>query len=156
MTVSTKDSVLFCPQCLSATIDASSLIGGSASCRTCQWQGKKEDCSHKNINHQFTSQEEIFRAFSRDVQLLIAEFGAQPIGRMLRKWGFLTDGPDGKPDAVTLTRYVRAIARGIAYEIVKEREAIEKETATPVAAPSSTEPLLPQQDIFPRKVVGRG
>lgn len=154
MTVSTDDSVLFCPQCMSATIDASSLIGGGASCRACLWKGKKEDCIHKSINHQFTSQEEIFRAFSRDVQLLVAEFGAVPIGRMLRKWGFLTDGPDGKPDATILTRYVRAIARGIASEIVKEREAIEKEAATPTA--SGPEPLRLQQDIFPRKVVGRG
>jgi hypothetical protein len=157
MTVSTNDSVLFCPQCVSATIDVSSLVGGSASCRACRWQGKKEECLHKNINHQFTSQEEIFRLFSRDVQLLVAEFGAIPIGRMLRKWGFLTDGPDGKPDAMILTRYVRAIARGIASEIVKEREAIEKETAAPAAAMEEKAGRLTlQHDIFPRKVVGRG
>lgn len=127
MIAQTQDTVLFCPKCTSATVDASSLIGGAASCRICNWQGKKEDCLHKTITHQFASQEEIFREFSRDVQLLVAEFGAVPIGRMLRKWLFITDGPDGKPDSAILARYVRAIARGIATEIVKEREAIEKE-----------------------------
>lgn len=127
MTVSTQDSVLFCSKCLSPTIDASVLAGGGASCRTCGWKGPREECLTKNINHQFASQEEIFREFSRDVQLLVAEFGAVPIGRMLRKWGFMVDGPDGKPDTKILTRYVRAIARGIAEAIVKERELIEKE-----------------------------
>lgn len=154
MTVSTNDSVLFCPQCMSATVDASSLVGGLASCRTCQWKGKKEDCVHKSIEHQFASQEEIFQAFSRDVQLLVAEFGAKPIGRMLRKWGFLVDGPNGAPDVEVLKRYVRAIARGIASAIVKEREALEKEASAPPIP--DLEPLLLQQDIFPRKVVGRG
>jgi hypothetical protein len=56
-----------------------------------------------------------------------------------------------------LTRYVRAIARGIASEIVKEREAIEKETAAPAAAMEEKAGRLTlQHDIFPRKVVGRG
>jgi len=126
---STSDWVLFCPRCVSAAIDASLLIGGAASCRSCGWSGKKEECLHKEINHQFASRDEILREFSRDVQLLVAQFGAVPIGRMLRKWGFLVDGPDGKPDTQVLARYVRAIARGIANEIVKEREAVEREAS---------------------------
>ena len=127
MSVITQDSVLFCPTCITATIDVSLLIGGGAVCRSCGWKGTREECLTKTLQHQFASQDEIFREFSRDVQILVAEFRAVAIGRMLRKWGFMQDGPDGKPDAKTLTRYVRAIARGIANEIVKEREAIEKE-----------------------------
>lgn len=127
MSVITQDFVLFCPTCITATVDVSSLIGGGAACRSCGWKGTREECLTKTLQHQFSSQEEIFREFSRDVQVLVAEFGAVAIGRMLRKWGFMQDGSDGKPDAKILTRYVRAIARGIANEIVKEREAIEKE-----------------------------
>ena len=127
MSVITQDSVQFCPTCITATIDVSLLIGGGAVCRSCGWKGTREECLTKTLQHQFASQDEIFREFSRDVQILVAEFGAVAIGRMLRKWGFMQDGPDGKPDAKILTRYVRAIARCIANEIVKEREAIEKE-----------------------------
>lgn len=125
--VSTQDSTLFCPSCMSPAIDVSALIGGGASCRSCAWRGAREECLSKTFDHQFATQEEIFRTFSRDVQLLVGEFGAVPIGRMLRKWGFLVDGADGTPNIKTLTRYVRAIARGIAGAIVKEREAVEKE-----------------------------
>lgn len=131
MSVITQDSVLFCPTCTSPTIDASALIGGGASCRNCHWKGAREECLTKTIDHQFATQEEIFRTFSRDVQTLVAEFGAVPIGRMLRKWGFLTDDAKGKPDTKTLTRYVVAIARGIATAIVNEREAMETEAAAP-------------------------
>lgn len=126
-TASTEDSVLFCPRCSKPTIDVSPLVGGGASCRTCTWTGQREECDVHLIKHQFSSNEEILHMFSRDVQILVAEFGAIPIGRMLRKWGFLVDGKDGRPDVKILTRYVRSIARGIAEAIVKEREAIEKE-----------------------------
>lgn len=147
--ISTQDSVLFCPTCTSPTIDASTLVGGGASCRTCSWKGQREECLTKTINHQFVSQEEIFQQFSRDVQLLVAEFGAIPIGRMLRKWGFLVEDTDGKPNTKILTRYVRAIARGIAEAIVKEREVIEKEE-------SAQEELCMGQVTSWKKAVGNG
>ena len=156
MTVSTPDSVLFCPRCTSATVDVSSLIGGGASCRTCAWQGQREDCQVHAINHQFTSQEEIFRTFSRDVQLLVAEFGAVPIGRMLRKWGFLVDGPDGKPDMKVLTRYIKAIARGIATSLVAERESIEAEDVLRGQAGDANFYPLAVNTAGLRKAVGRG
>ena len=154
MSVSTQDSVLFCPLCNCPTIDVSALIGGAASCRNCHWHGKREDCIVKEIQHEFANQEEVFRTFSRDVQLLVAEFGAVPIGRMLRKWGFMPDGPDGKPDTKVLTRYVRAIARGIAEAVVKERETVEKEDG--LRGKTEFVAHLDEANLFPSKVVGRG
>lgn len=127
---STTDSVYFCPACMSATVDVSALVGGAASCRSCKWEGVQEDCLKKNIEHQFASKDEVFRYFVRDVQLLVAQFGAAPIGRMLLKWGFLEHDADSKLNADILTRYVRAIGRGIATEIIKEREAIETKEET--------------------------
>lgn len=149
MSVSTHESVLFCPSCMSATIDASVLVGGSASCRTCQWKGQLEDCVVKGIDHEFASQEEIFRTFGRDVQLIVVQFGAEAIGRMLRKWGFIKDPIDSK----ILGRYVKAIARGIATEIVKERETIEKESAqeeTHRGEPTHMA-MADQKNFFPRR-----
>jgi hypothetical protein len=63
----------------------------------------------------------MLQIFNKDIQKFVAEFGAVPLARMLRKWGFIKD----PIDTVVLTRYVKAIARGIATELLKTREAIE-------------------------------
>ena len=125
----TPDKAWFCPACGSASVTASSLAGGAASCNTCTWRGAVEDLPTFFFTHDMGTPEEVFHAFFGDVRKLLGKHFATQIGQMLIKWGFM-DAPDGKNNAKVgrvLSRYVGSISRAAVTAIIAEREAMEKE-----------------------------
>lgn len=125
MADTTKEKVLFCPQCQCATVDSSALVGGEASCRGCRWKGQREDLLVRDVEHQFSSTEDVLRFFTKDIQFLVGAHLAEPLGRLLLKWGFIIQ----PVEAPALRRYLVAVTRGVVTGILQEREKIELEAA---------------------------
>lgn len=118
-----KDKSFFCPTCQSPLVTASVLAGGDASCEACKWKGPNTELLGYKFESGFDSPEAILRAFAQDVKMLMAKNGTGiEIGRLIIKWGLVS-----KMDVPTLSRYVGAVARGIASAVLEERRAIEKE-----------------------------
>lgn len=111
----------FCPDCGSPAVDASSLVGGVATCRTCKWEGVREDLLVHQAATDFTSREAVFTEFFRAINLLLAPHAVE-YARFLVRWGFLP----AVPTPEQLQRYLVAIAKGIAVGVVKEREIDER------------------------------
>lgn len=117
------DKSHFCPKCQSPLIVASALVGGNAACEACGWIGPTTELLSYVFKSGFDSPDEVLAAFARDIKNLLAANGtAVAIGQLIIKWGFVT-----KMDVPTLSRYVSAIARGIASAVLEERRAMEKE-----------------------------
>ena len=53
----TTSEVCFCPQCCSAAVDYSGLVGAQASCRGCGWYGEKIDLLSVPVQHTFLTDE---------------------------------------------------------------------------------------------------
>lgn len=118
-----KDKSYFCPQCQSPLVTVSALAGGDASCGACTWKGAKEELLGYKFESGFDNPEAVLKSFANDIRNLLAKNGtAVAIGQLIIKWGFVTT-----MDVPTLSRYVGAIARGIASAVLEERKAIEQE-----------------------------
>jgi len=113
----------FCPSCHSPMVKLSVLAGGEASCDGCGWKGDNKQLLGHEFDSGFTNPEEILKAFANDVKMLLARNGVGvELGRLILKWGFVQT-----VDAATLTRYMIAVARGIASAVMEERRTQEKE-----------------------------
>jgi hypothetical protein len=118
-----NESSYFCPKCQSPLVTLSALTGGQAHCEKCHWSGDNRELLGYHFESGFDNPEEILKAFAHDIKMLMARGGvAVEIGQLIIKWGFVT-----KMDVPTLSRYVAAIARGIAGAVLEERRTIEKE-----------------------------
>lgn len=119
----TTSVAFFCPKCGSPSVDTSSLVGGEASCRICDWHGTNTAMDGHVFKHERGSQEEIATAFLLEIKSLVGGVFAVPIGRLLVKWGFLTT----PVTAEEVSRYLTAVARNVAKTLLEERQAIEVE-----------------------------
>ena len=118
-----KDKSYFCPHCQSPMVSVSALAGGVASCGACQWEGPNTELLGYKFESGFDSPEAILYAFAKDIKMLLAKNGtAVAIGELIIKWGLVST-----MDVPTLSRYVGAVARGIASAVLEERRSIEKE-----------------------------
>lgn len=116
-----KTKAVFCPQCGAASVDRS-LLGGTASCKVCDWSGPEHELAAMPFEHGYGNDQELARAFFLDVRKLLGERFALEVGRMLMRWGFL---PVAEPRL--LARYLSAAARAIVQSIFEERTKLEKE-----------------------------
>lgn len=122
MNLTDATPVYFCPECGSASINASALAGGLAECSNCKWTGPREKLVVTYIRQDFGSNEEIFKCLHSDLRGMLAKEQGLHFLKFLLKWGFMPE-PDGK----LLGRYLAAIARGIIKSILEERSALEQE-----------------------------
>jgi len=120
----TDDVAYFCPQCGSPALDFSILVGGEASCRSCDWEGTKGQLACSPIKHHFSSPEDMVVAITTDLRntLTSNEFAVH-LGRFLLKWGFI-EHPINRDE---LVRYIKASVKAIFEAITQTREEIIKE-----------------------------
>jgi hypothetical protein len=117
-----EDSVCFCPMCGSPLVEFSVLVGGNSKCKACNWEGKKEELAHVPFSHDFVSQEQMVKDLFNDVRKTLGAH-ALPIGQLLIKWGFLTNGsPNLKRD---LAAYITWGAQAFLQSMVETRAKIE-------------------------------
>lgn len=103
----------------------SALTGGEASCEACGWRGTNSQLLGYTFDSGFANPEEILKNFAQDIKMVLVRNGiAIELGRLLLKWGFAT-----KLDPPTLTRYLMAVAQGMASAVLEERRVQEKEQA---------------------------
>lgn len=117
------DKAYFCQACGSALVDASSFVGGEASCGVCDWKGKVEELATVPFSQQSGSPEEVLRQLFVDIRGLFAKNISPDLIRLLLKWGFLTNPIDTKEVA----RYFGGIAQAVAKGIIETRAQLEKE-----------------------------
>lgn len=120
-----QDTVRFCPQCGSASVDFSALAAGSAHCRGCNWKGNNDDLLMVPIQHDFAfgSASIITEMMGEVRRLLSGELGL-PYLKFLLKWGFV-DGEAsniaGTIDRKQFARYLAVIGQSILTAVITER-----------------------------------
>lgn len=131
-----QDSVRFCPQCASANVDFSALVGGQACCHGCNWKGPVDELLLIPIQHDFSlGKESIISEMMNDIRkFLSAELGL-PWLKFLLKWGFLEGDVErlgATLDRKKYARYLAAIGHAVLTAVITERakqsrEATQKE-----------------------------
>lgn len=119
-------NVYFCPQCGSAAVDYSALVGGDATCRGCKWSGPATDLL--GVPMRADVSEEQLAVFMNDLRQLLAGPNGVVYLSFLLKWGFLKGDVNRLRETVDrkqFARYIAAIARGIAVALFDERERVE-------------------------------
>ncbi len=115
-----QDTAYFCPQCGNPTIERSSLAGGAAACKACEWKGKSDDLHAVPFEHDFGSGEEAMARFTGEVSNIVAAKVGHDIGALLMKWGFL------KPEKIAeeFPVYGRALAVAVVKALLETREGL--------------------------------
>lgn len=120
-----QDSVRFCPQCGSASVDFSALAAGSAHCRGCNWKGSNDDLLLVPIQHDFTfGSASIITEMMNDVRRLLSGELGVPYLRFLMKWGFIEGDPEhlaANLDRKKFARYMAAIGHAVLSAVIAER-----------------------------------
>ncbi len=119
-----KDSVRFCPQCGSASVDFSSLVGGGASCRGCGWHGQADDLLVVPIEHDFAGKEDAIISMVNDVRAFLSSELGLPWLKFLLKWGFISadsNNVTGTIDRKKFARYLAVIGQSVVPALIAER-----------------------------------
>lgn len=123
-TANTSDQAYFCPSCGSSDVESSSLVGGAASCSSCQWKGLTTELVVHVFKHDLGTSDDVLQAFAQEFKSLIGKHMATPLAALLYKWGFFMSNP---PTPEELTRYVVAVGRASINAILEVRRQMEKE-----------------------------
>jgi len=123
------DALQVCPQCTSTMIETNSVsllgtgVAGDATCLSCGWKGKVNELASVPFNNPFGDQQGSVEAFGREMLLSIVQQCAEPIGRVLIRWGFL----DGKNiDKRLFVQYLTAISKAAVMAVIELRVKQEK------------------------------
>lgn len=119
-----KGELRLCPQCASASVDFSSLTGGTARCRGCRWSGYSTELVLMPFEHDFLADESMAIAMVSDMRLLLSGKQGVPYLKFLLKWGFLQGSEQdlvGTIDRKKFARYLSAMARGLLTSVLEER-----------------------------------
>jgi len=123
--MTTSNTLFICPECGSPYVEYSSLAGGDAKCKVCEWTGKREGLLVVPFSDSLVTPDAAVKQFAHDLKMLMArDMGTKIIG-ILVKWGFLQLESDAyKRNAV---KYVANIGKAMALSILKTRAEIEIE-----------------------------
>ncbi len=125
-----NDQMFICPECGSASVDFSSLVGGEASCSVCKWKGSKEQLLTVPFDNRMGSPHEVVVAMRNDLRRTFSE-SARGFIIFLIKWGFVPAvdrrGSIEVSDHKITVRYMNAIAAASLNAIFELRQVIEKE-----------------------------
>jgi hypothetical protein len=124
-----KEPLRLCPDCGSLSVEFSVLEGGDASCKACDWSGRKDGLFVLPVSHELGSNEEVLIGMYNGWREVFGKF-ASDITRFLLAWGFMSATEvDGKLklDSKRMARYVSAAASASLASILEERQKIEKE-----------------------------
>ena len=124
------DLVRVCPKCMSPMIDVSSVgspiiqvgtdVVSDAGCRACGWKGKAGELANIPFENPFVDGTKTVEAFGRDVLMTIVRECAEPLGKLLIRWGFVNGK---KIDKKQFSRYLSNVAKASAMSIIKTRDA---------------------------------
>lgn len=127
-----NDQMYVCPECGSASVDFSGLVGGVAECRVCKWVGKREQLLSVPFDNRMGSPVETMLAMNNDLRRAFSS-GAANFIRFLIKWGFVPAVQRGENIEVSnkklAIRYMNVISRATLIAIFDERQKIDKERA---------------------------
>ena len=119
------NEVRFCPECGSAAVDFS-VIGGSANCRQCKWNGTESDLLFMPLSSTLLSPEQLCARFVLELRLLLAENLSTPMLQFLSQWGFLTNTEDEVKLKQEAVEYLARISSAVASAIIEKRDEIAK------------------------------
>lgn len=118
----TTERAYFCPKCGSPSLDMSVLVGGDATCKSCDWKGKNVDLLAHSFEHDLGSHEQMTEIFVWEVINTLARIGSIQFGRLLSKWGFVDlESPDISKE---LRMYMWKAGKAVAVSFIETRESI--------------------------------
>ena len=129
MAATHRDVAYFCPECGSASIEYSELVGSLATCKVCDWTGPQEKLVAYQFHHDFADGTEALRCMMNEMRHIYAA-ASKMFGEFLLKWGFLDYKQTNKGLEINtkqLARFMAAAAQSTLKAIVAERQKIEKE-----------------------------
>lgn len=121
--------VYFCPECGSASLEKSELVGGMAECKACSWTGTTDQLLASPVPEGYEEQHQLFMDMLRDLRRLLAH-NAKDYGALLVKWGFadLQTGKKGYSlNPKQFARYMSAIGRAMLTALIEEHQKMEAE-----------------------------
>jgi hypothetical protein len=127
--VATKDVAYFCPECGSASIEYSGLVGGMATCQVCKWMGSREQMVGYAFQHDFADGDEAVQFMLNDLRKVFAA-ASKLYGEFLMKWGFLDMKQTKRGvelNTKQLSRYVASMALATFKSILETRNKMEQE-----------------------------
>jgi hypothetical protein len=127
-----NDTMYVCPDCGSASVEFSNLVGGKARCTVCNWEGTKEQLLSVPFDNRRGSPNEVVVAMRNDLRRTFSE-SARGFILFLIKWGFVPAvdryGSIEVANHKVAVRYMNAIAAASLNAIFELRQTIEKEKA---------------------------
>jgi hypothetical protein len=95
----------------------------NARCLVCGWAGKAGELATVPFKNPFGSGEAALESFGRDVLMTVVKECAEPLGRVLIRWGFM---PGKQIDKRQFSAYLTAISKAAAVSVIAERARQEK------------------------------
>lgn len=123
-----EESCYLCPVCGSASVDYGALVGSTATCRICSWEGQRELLVSAPFAHTNGDRVGIALELSNDIRRIVGSpaFMKDQL-QFLERWGFIDRKLPQKELVRHVARYASAVARGMLKAVIEEREALEKE-----------------------------
>ena len=120
-----------CAECGSPSVEFSSLVGGNAECKACEWRGTREGLVAIPVQRGgLAGAEQTFLAMYNDFRAIFRDT-ATPLTQFLVKWGFVEAVQRGRKIQVVepkkVVRYVNAIFQGALLAVLNTREKYAKE-----------------------------
>ena len=95
------------------------MAGASTRCRACGFVGETEEFPVATTEAPFGGVDAVFNMFAQDIKNAVAQDIAVPIGRILVKYGFISN----PPTVPEMSMYLSTIAKALAESMIKTREA---------------------------------
>ena len=116
---------------METTVRGLVLSGGvdtnAAKCLACGWTGTANEMYAVAFGNPFINDDEALNTFCKDVLMAVAKECAEPLGRVLIKWGFMVLPIDKQ----AFGKYLTYCSQMIAQSFLETRKQIELEKGQP-------------------------
>ena len=117
-----QETAYFCPDCGSSSVEKPVLIGGSASCKSCEWKGPSSDLLAHKFEHDMGSPDAMTNRLVSEVTNVLVKLMVTPLGRVLVRWGFLD--PKHKYASAHLRQFMLEAGKAMMISFVETRDKI--------------------------------